>query len=159
METFVNFLNRRRTRVFLLGGCFLSVPLLVLILFQPYFWEAALRGPYEGAVYLKIPVQTPLSELKLRSGATLKVSREAGEKDLVLALVDVHGVLQWTRLLVAIEPSGDRFSIGQIQMRGWSENRAHIKVRISVNWSGGGIEGGVIYLNRDETFSHFALSW
>lgn len=126
-------------------------------------WESTLSGPFQGTVHQGELTTNATSVLKLSRGALLELHEVPGLKGPVLALRR-DGKIEWQQAMIPVK----RYQNGSQEIH--SVSRAKLrktvfaltrgtKVRFSCYWTGGGYEGGLIYLKPDQTLDHFGISW
>jgi hypothetical protein len=103
----------------------------------------------------------PVSVIDVSPRHKLEVHWEPSTTDPILSLRESQGTTVWARILFPRledqqEPRGriTALSLGEAEM-----GNDGFKVMISCDWTGGGKEGGIIYLDKNLGFHHFALGW
>jgi hypothetical protein len=126
------------------------------------FWEATLTGPFQGAPYTgELSSNTP-SILKLSRGGQLELHEISGLSPPVFALRRGDKV-EWQQAIPV-----QRFSDGKEITHTVRDAKLQktvfwlargTKVLFTCDWTGGGYEGGLIYLKPDQSLDHFGISW
>lgn len=152
------------------NAMYLSKKLLILLLFlqiscgRSSYWERTLDGPFLGIDYSGSFTDNPVSELQIDEGSRLLVYDKNDASAPVLTLNrTINGVQQriWAKIMVPLK-EGEQDStrkVRKVELVDIERVEDSVKVKVSCDWTGGGIEGGIVYLSKDLSFSHFALSW
>ena len=124
-------------------------------------WERTLMGPFKGEPYIKEPSSAPVSTLFVSEKIVLSVHWESGTTDPVLCLRNAAGLLAWAQLLIPRVEGSDKpqGQITQLSLNEIVPTKDGYKIKMSCEWTAGGKEGGIVNLNKDYTFSDFALGW
>jgi hypothetical protein len=125
------------------------------------FGEATMSGPFEGEPYLTEIITSPSSSLPLPSGSSLSVHWEASSTNPIVALRRAAGTLAWAQVLLPQRKSDTKpmGHITRLSLHNIKTATNGFKVKVYCYWTGGGDEFGLIYLDQDYKFQHFALSW
>lgn len=127
------------------------------------FWERTMMGPFHGSVYEGTLSPNPTSVLKLSRGAQLELHNIPNESAPVLTLRR-GSQIEWQQALISVKQYADG-SVVTHSMRDVHLQKTVFclhrgtKVRFDCFWSGGGREGGLIYLKPDQSLDHFNISW
>ena len=151
-------LNGQRLALFALG-IFLVMSLNACR--QESYWERTLVGPFQGEPFNGQLTTQPSSSLQLPPQFVLDVHWEGATNDPIIRLRETKGTFVWARVLIP-RLEGQELPRGRITQLTLSEVKAAkdgFKVKLSCDWTGGGKEGGIIYLNTNYTFRSFALGW
>ncbi|MFO1511323.1 MAG: hypothetical protein U1F83_00150 [Verrucomicrobiota bacterium] len=124
-------------------------------------WERTLAGPFQGEPYIGEPSTPAVSSLPLSSKFVLDVHWEGATNDPIIRLRQMSGTSVWARVLSPRVGGQERPQgrITQITLNEVKAAKDGFKVMLSCDWTGGGKEGGIIYLNTNYTFRSFALGW
>ncbi|NOS72514.1 MAG: hypothetical protein HOP33_21655 [Verrucomicrobia bacterium] len=128
---------------------------------QENHWERTLVGPFQGEPY-DGELSTPaVSSLPLPLNFVLDVHHESAINDPIIRLREVKGTAVWSRVLIPrlegqLQPRG---RITKLKLNEVKAAKDGFKVMVSCDWTGGGKEGGIIYLNTNYSFRSFALGW
>ena len=128
---------------------------------QESHWERTLVGPFQGEPYKGEPLTPAVSSIPLSSKFVLYVHWEGATDNPIICLRESKGTSVWARVLIPRlegqeQPQG---RITQLTLNDVKTAKDGFKVKLSCDWTGGGKEGGIIYLNTNYTFRNFALSW
>jgi hypothetical protein len=135
-----------------------AVAVLALILFASVsgFWEATLKGPYQGSEVYSTSNLSSRAAISLRGGAKLVAFEAEGEATIV-SLKNPNGEVVWSRSLVT--ETANRTKIQNVSFLGSRLSDTGVKIEISCKWEGGDKEKGMLYLTPDLKFSGFSVSW
>jgi hypothetical protein len=160
--TFVIFLGMNGKSIKVLN-CALMVVLGMLILQacgQPNYWEKTLAGPFTGSPYASDLSSPSDSSLKLGSSYFLETHWESTNTDPIVCLRPQQGKCVWARALVVPQPNDGRVSrITQLTLKSCQKADDGFKVLFLCDWTGGGKERGLIYLDKNYAFREFKLGW
>ena len=125
------------------------------------YWERTLVGPFQCEPFSGQITNKPVSSLPLSPQYVLDVHLEGTTNVPILRLRQTNGTDVWARLLVAqlkgqAEPRG---RITQMTLNEVKTARDGFKVKFVCDWTGGGKEGGLVYLDANYGFRNFAMSW
>jgi hypothetical protein len=128
---------------------------------QESYWERTLAGPFSGEPFTGEVKTQASSSVEVPPGFVLDVHWEEATKDPIIRLRQTKGTSVWARVLVPRvegqeQPSGRITSLTLTEVKTASDG---FKVILSCDWTGGGKERGIIYLNANHTFRSFALGW
>jgi hypothetical protein len=126
------------------------------------WWEASLKKPFAGTEYLGALPAEPASSLFIKPLGRLEVHDLPASKAPVLTLRSPAGEVLWSRLMLPsrANPDGTVETAGLRDMRlqRWRRRGQEILVYFGCDWDWGGLEGGLIYLDRQGNFKHFGVS-
>ena len=128
---------------------------------QESHWERTLIGPFQGEPYKGEPSTPAVTSLPLPPNFVLDVHWEGATNDPIIRLREAKGTSVWARVLVP-RLEGQEHPRGRITQLTLNEVKAAqdgFKVMLSCDWTGGGKEGGIIYLNTNYSFRSFGLGW
>jgi hypothetical protein len=128
---------------------------------QESYWERTLAGPFQGDPFNGQLTTQPASSLQVPPRFVLDVHWESSTNDPIIRLREDKGTSLWARVLVP-RLQGQEQPRGRITTLTLNEVKTvkdGFKVMLSCDWTGGGKEGGIIYLNTNHTFRNFALGW
>lgn len=142
-------------------GLFVSIIILSAGCRQEGYWERTLIGPFQGEVYQGLLTTTPTSTIKLSASLELELHWVSMINDPVICLRRTDGTFAWARVLVPHFQGQDqpRGQITQLSFDRISSYKDGCKVLFSCEWTGGGKENGIIYLDSNSGFKHFKLGW
>ena len=128
---------------------------------QESHWERTLIGPFQGEPYTGEPSTPSVNSLSISPGFVLDVHLEGATNDPIIRLREAKGTSVWTRVLIPRLEGQDqpRGRITQLTLNEVKTAKDGFKVMLSCDWTGGGKEGGIIYLNTNYSFRSFALGW
>ncbi len=128
---------------------------------QESYWERTLAGPFQGEPFNGQLATQPASSVQVPPKFVLDVHWEGATNHPIIRLREAQGTSVWTRVLVP-RLEGQEQPRGRITTLTLNEVKTAndgFKVMLSCDWTGGGKEGGIIYLNTNYTFRSFALGW
>ena len=125
------------------------------------YWERTLAGPFQGEPFNGQLATQPASSLQLPPKFVLGIYWNGATNDPIVCLRETKGTFLWARVLVPRlegqpQPSG---RITTLTLKEIKPAKDGFKVMVSCDWTGGGKEGGIIYLSTNYIFRSFALSW
>jgi hypothetical protein len=128
---------------------------------QESYWEQTLLGPFSGEPFKGELSTKASSSVQLPSGFVLDVHWEEGIKDPIIRLREAKGTSLWTRVLIPRlegqeEPRGHITALTLTEVKRANEG---VKVMVLCDWTGGGKERGIVYLDTNYVFRSFALGW
>jgi len=125
------------------------------------YWERTLKGPFVGRAFTNNLTTPPTSKLRITADATLSVHFNESTNGPVLVMQDTRGQVLWMRLLVPIakEEEQPQGRITTLVLNKHKTENDTIKIFVACDWTDGGRESGLIYLNKDASFRSFALGW
>lgn len=124
-------------------------------------WEKALMGPFRGEPFNEELIAKPESSLQLPTNKSMEVHWQSRTSDPIIRLCDENGMPIWARVLVPrLEGQNEpRGRITQMTLNEIKASTGGFKIKLSCDWTGGGKEGGMIYLDTNYAFRSFALGW
>lgn len=123
--------------------------------------EKSLVGPFHGDPFVGQLSTRPVSSVRISKDYILEVYWEKVSIHPIICLRDAQGANVWARILVPLldgqeEPRGQ---ITSLTLNDVKTSGNTVKVMLSCDWTGGGKEGGIIYLNPSYSFQSFSLGW
>jgi hypothetical protein len=124
-------------------------------------WEKSLLGPFYGDAFSGQLISQSASSVTLPKNLVLDVHWETITNAPIICLREQSGTCIWARVLIPRfggqqEPRGRITALTLNNVKAVNDG---FKVMLSCDWTGGGKEGGIIYLNTNYTFRSFALGW
>ena len=128
---------------------------------QESHWERTLIGPFQGEPYDRELSTPAVSSLPLPLNLVLDVHKEGATNDPIIRLREAKGTSVWARVLIPRLEGQEqpRGRITKLKLNEVKSSKDGFKVMVSCDWTGGGNERGIIYLNTNYAFRRFALGW
>lgn len=128
---------------------------------QESYWERTLAGPFPGEPYSGELSTLAASSLQLTPQLVLETHWVGATNDPILCLRQAKGTSLWARVLVPRfegqpQPHG---RITDLKLKSAKAAEGGFKVLLDCNWTAGGKERGLIYLDTNYFFRSFALGW
>jgi len=144
---------------------FTAISIVALLVFlgcgQEAYWEKTLAGPFPGEPIQGEAKDRSASSLQLTPTLLLTVHTNESTNGPVLRLGQAGRSSEWARLLVPRKQGENepRGRINELTLKTVKTNSNGFKIFLTCDWTGGGKEGGLVYLNKDYSFRSFALGW
>jgi len=127
------------------------------------FWESSLMGPYLGLPYMGHLPDNATSTLDIPKKGIISIYEIEEFDNPVLLIQTLDGKII-SRTLLIPQRTNQEGVVGSTYLREMSLNKlsCHIrgyKVYFICDWGWGGIEKGLLYLNRDLSFKEMCISW
>jgi hypothetical protein len=130
---------------------------------QQTYWEQSLSGPFGGEPFNGKLLTPAVSSLPVSAKLVLDVHQEGTTNDPIIRLREAkaNGTSVWARVLIPRlegeqEPRG---RITQLKLQEIKSAKDGFKIIVLCDWTGGGKEAGIIYLETNFAFRSFSLGW